>query len=109
VVPLPVPAPAPAPARAIRAGGSAPAGESSPGARRTITIQGRGSDRTWSPAGPPPVRRPQRASYGRVGTKPDRVALWAVLLGIVLVLVAATSSHAAVLHAHHAARLLIGH
>jgi hypothetical protein len=31
-----------------------------------------------------------------MSSRPDRIALWAVLLGILLVLVAATSSHAAV-------------
>jgi hypothetical protein len=30
-----------------------------------------------------------------MSTRPDRIALWAVLLGVLLVLVAATSSHAA--------------
>jgi hypothetical protein len=33
-----------------------------------------------------------------VSSRPDRIALWAVLLGILLVLVAATSSHAAMVH-----------
>ncbi len=49
------------------------------------------------PAGSPPVRRrPTRRAHERPGFQPDRVAMWAVLLGILLVLVAATSSHAAV-------------
>jgi hypothetical protein len=42
------------------------------------------------------------ASHERPGFRPDRAAMWAVLLGLLLVLVAATSSHAAVLaHAMH--------
>jgi hypothetical protein len=38
-------------------------------------------------------RRPR--AYERSGFRPDRVAMWAVLLGVVLILVAAASSHAA--------------
>jgi hypothetical protein len=38
--------------------------------------------------------------HERSGFKPDRVALWAVLLGVILLLVAAASSHAATLAAH---------
>ncbi|MBV8955852.1 MAG: hypothetical protein JO179_17070 [Solirubrobacterales bacterium] len=62
-------------------------------ARRTITIQGRGAERSR----PSPTRRPHvRRRHERHGFRPDRAAMWAVLLGVVLVLVAATSSHAAV-------------
>jgi len=64
-----------------------------------VTIQGRGAERA---AAPSPRRRPPRRAHERVGLKPDRVAMWAVLLGFVLVLAAATSSHAAVLSAHAA-------
>ena len=101
------PAPRPIAAEARPAGGpvadpSPPAPASgAPPARRTITIQGRGSDRNWSPSAPTAARRPVRRAYDRAGYKPDRVALWAVLMGIVLLLAAATSAHAAVLHAHH--------
>ena len=62
--------------------------------RRTITIQGRGAERYT-----PSRRRPQRRRHERAGFRPDRAALWAVLLGVLLVLGAATSSHAAVLRA----------
>jgi hypothetical protein len=62
--------------------------------RRTVTIQGRGADRSWAPVGD--RRRPARRPHERAGFRPDRAALWAVMLGFVLVLVAATSSHAAV-------------
>jgi hypothetical protein len=41
-------------------------------------------------------RRPHGDLYAR--RSPDRIALWAVLLGIVLVLVAAMSAHAAAVH-----------
>jgi hypothetical protein len=76
------------------------AGDGVPG-RRTVTIRGRGSERYT----PPPrgrSRRPSERVYERAGFRPDKVALWAVLMGVVLVLVAATSSHAAVLSVAHA-------
>jgi hypothetical protein len=83
--------------RPVRASARAPdrraPGMGVPG-RRTVTIQGRPSDRYA------PKRRPTRRPHERAGFKPDRVALWAVLLGFLLVLVAATSSHGAVLDAH---------
>jgi hypothetical protein len=66
------------------------------GGRRTVVITGRGSERYR----PPVSRRPAPSVHDRVGFNPDRMALWAVLLGIVLLLVAAMSSHAAVL-THH--------
>src|SRR5436305_11016526 len=40
-------------------------------------------------------RRPTRSAPERLGPRPDRVAMWALLLAVALVLVAATSSHAA--------------
>ncbi|MEA2318812.1 MAG: hypothetical protein QOD44_3001 [Solirubrobacteraceae bacterium] len=66
------------------------------GPRRTVQITGR-------PASASSVtrlveverRRPARGPAERFGTRPDRVALWAVLLAFFLILVAATSSHAA--------------
>lgn len=79
-----------------------------PGERRTVAIRGR----------PQPYRLPSQAqrlrgrtTSDRVGARPDRIALWAVVLGAILILVAATtsSSQAAVPHrvaapqAHHAA------
>ncbi|HEV3002625.1 MAG TPA: hypothetical protein VGW75_17950 [Solirubrobacteraceae bacterium] len=65
-----------------------------PGQRRTIEIRGQ-VDRVAgvapiSPAGP--QRRRGRRASERVGPRPDRVALWAVLLGLLLILVAAISS-----------------
>lgn len=73
--------PAAAPSRAL---GGVPG-------RRTVTIRGRGAERTPVRYGRPPTRR-----HERDGFRPDRVAMWAVLLGVLLVLVAVTSSHAAV-------------
>jgi len=69
--------------------------------RRTIAISGQAV-----PAPPVPTRRaagatsaPSRrrppARARQTGARPDRVAMWAVILGFALVLAAATSSHAA--------------
>jgi hypothetical protein len=87
VAPRPVVAPPPESRRASQISGSS-AGIAG---RRTITIRGQ--------VARPVSRRPPRTVRERTGTRPDRIAMWAVLLGILLVLVAATSSHAAVLHA----------
>jgi hypothetical protein len=66
------------------------------GERRTVVITGRGAER-WATT----PRRGYDAHvrpHERAGFKPDRVAMWAVLLGLALLLGAAASSHAAVLH-----------
>jgi hypothetical protein len=65
--------------------------------RRTVTITGRGAERYDPHAYTSARRRPQRPRHQRAGFRPDRAAMWAVLLGLVLLFVAATSSHAAVL------------
>jgi hypothetical protein len=81
-----------------------PAQRAQPATRRTVTITGRGSDRlppsrsAYSPA--------QRRARERRSGRPERVAMWAVLLGVALAIGAATSSHGAVLE--HVARVL-GH
>src|SRR4051794_18246363 len=81
-----------------------------PGSRRTVEITGR------TVAAPPlprlvevERRRPPRRTVERVGPRPDRVALWAVLLGFFLILVAATSSRAAtpVAHGHAGATVAL--
>jgi hypothetical protein len=59
--------------------------------RRTVTIRGRGAERNL------PVTRPTLRRHERPGYRPDRTALWAVALGVLLILVAAASAHAAVL------------
>jgi hypothetical protein len=80
-----------------------PRGAGVPG-RRTVTIRGQVAAR-------PAARRPRRDPYARGGSRPDRIAMWAVLLGLLLVLVAATTSHAATLHAAHihAAHIHLAH
>lgn len=86
--------PRPSEAEALRGGGRAVphrAEVALPQARRTIQISGRGAERHL----PPSPNRRTPAHRGGARRAPDRIALWAVLLGIVLLLVAATSSHAA--------------
>lgn len=58
-----------------------------PEGRRTITITGQAA---------PPRRRPARRPHERVGARPDRMALWAVVMCLFLILVAAMSANAAV-------------
>src|SRR5206468_8516596 len=65
--------------------------------RRTVTIRGQVADR-YVGAGTTGRRRPERR-YERSGFRPDRAALWAVVLGLLLILAAVTSAHAATLHA----------
>jgi hypothetical protein len=81
------------PHRSDRPLASAP---SAPSARRTVRITGRPGE---APAAPRLVeverRRPPRTPSDRIGARPDRIALWAVLLAFFLILVAATSSQAA--------------
>lgn len=95
---VPVPVPVRAPQGSARAAVAAedPVAAPEPLApapeRRTVTITGRGADPYRSSA----RRRPPRSAHERVGIRPDRTAMWAVLLGVLLILVAATSSHAAI-------------
>ena len=65
--------------------------------RRTVTIRGQVADRYVSPHSSS-RRRPERR-YERAGFRPDRAALWAFVLGVMLILAAVTSAHAATLHA----------
>ena len=86
--------PAEAPPRPVRSA-AAP--------RRTVVIRGQvapraggtGSRRTDYAA--PAVRRrpPRRPSERIVGTRPDRAALWAVLMGVFLIMVAVLTAHGA--------------
>lgn len=57
--------------------------------RRTVVIHGRGAPL------PPPSRRAARSVQQRTAARPDRIALWAVLLGLFLVVMAATTADAA--------------
>ena len=67
-------------------------------ARRTIEIRGR---TVPAPEVPRSVeidrRRPPRRPIERVGPRPDRLAMWALLMGIVLILVAVGTADASVL------------
>ena len=56
-----------------------------PAARRTVTITGH----------PVPPRRRPSPTHQQLTARPDRVALWAFLLGLFLVLVAAATANAA--------------
>ncbi len=77
--------------RLISGGREAPAGPRP--TRRTVRITGRGAQ---APAPRRLVeverRRPAPSLVERAGARPDRIAGWAVLLGLVLVLVAAVTA-----------------
>jgi hypothetical protein len=64
-----------------------------PSARRTITITGRGAERNLPLPTEASRRRSARRVHERAGFRPDRFAMWALFLGLLLVLVAATSAH----------------
>jgi hypothetical protein len=64
--------------------------------RRTVTIRGQVADHRYVTPRPSSRRRPERR-YERTGFRPDRAALWAFLLGVMLILAAVTSAHAATL------------
>ncbi len=73
--------------------------------RHTVTITGRGTEAYMSRRGTrtsTAQRHQAIRRHEREGFRPDRVAMWAVMLGVMLMLAAAASSHAAVL-AHHLA------
>jgi len=85
-------------ARAATATVSRPRG-AEPTARRTIEIRGRVEPRPVIAAVPDPVetpyrrRRPRRTAAERFVAQPDRIALWAFLLGLFLIVVALLSAH----------------
>ena len=56
-----------------------------PAERRTVVITGQ----------PVPARRRRSPTQQQIAARPDRVALWAFLLGLFLVVVAAATAHAA--------------
>jgi hypothetical protein len=71
--------------------------------RRTVTITGHGAEGYTTRNGTRPSgaeRYRQLPRHERSGFQPDRVAMWAVLLGMMMVLAAAATAHAAVV-AHH--------
>ena len=81
----------------------APTALPAPSRRRTVEITGR-------TVGAPTLsglvqidrRRPARRAAERVGARPDRLALWAVVLGFFLIFVAVTSTSHAATRAHSA-------
>jgi hypothetical protein len=70
-----------------------------PSARRTIVIRGQVAPRTSGTdsavAGPARRRPPRRASDRIAGARPDRAALWAVMMGVFLILVAVVTASGA--------------
>jgi len=73
--------------------------------RRTVTITGHGAEGYTTRNGTRPsaaARHRQVKRHERAGFRPDRAAMWAVLLGLLLMLAAAASAHAAVIVVHHA-------
>jgi hypothetical protein len=82
---------------------AAPAPLPAPSRRRTVEITGR-------TVGAPSLsrlvqidrRRPARRAAERVSARPDRLALWAVVLGFFLIFVAVTSTSHAATRAHSA-------
>lgn len=67
------------------------------GERRTIVIRGQGAAPTYAPDPIRATRRrpPRRASERIAGTRPDRAALWAVMMGVFLILVAVMTANGA--------------
>jgi len=66
-------------------------------ARRTIEIRGRPVPAPAVPRVELDRRRPPRRAVQRVGPHPDRLALWALLMGLMLILVAVGTADASVL------------
>ncbi|MDP1848865.1 MAG: hypothetical protein Q8K79_13805 [Solirubrobacteraceae bacterium] len=66
-------------------------------ARRTVEIRGRPVPAPAVPRVELDRRRPPRRAVERVGPHPDRLALWALLMGLVLILVAVGTADASVL------------
>ena len=66
-------------------------------ARRTVEIRGRTVPAPAVPRIELDRRRPQRRAIERVGPRPDRLALWALLMGLMLILVAVGTADASVL------------
>jgi hypothetical protein len=64
-------------------------------ARRTVVIRGQVAPPARPSTGPARRRPPRRASERIAGTRPDRAALWAVMMGVFLILVAVMTAHGA--------------
>jgi hypothetical protein len=57
-------------------------------------------DGPWTRSRSTSRRRPRRRAAERVGHRPDRIALWAFIVGLLLVIIAAATAHGAPLPAH---------
>ncbi|HWC26369.1 MAG TPA: hypothetical protein VG474_07285 [Solirubrobacteraceae bacterium] len=68
-------------------------------ARRTVEIRGRTVPAPAVPrsADGDRTRRPARPPIERVGPRPDRLAMWALLMGVVLILIAVATADASAL------------
>ena len=66
-------------------------------ARRTVEIRGRTVPAPAVPRVELDRRRPQRRAVERVGPRPDRLAMWALIMGLMLILVAVGTADASVL------------
>jgi len=62
--------------------------------RRTVVIRGQVAPPP-RPTAPARRRPPRRPSERIAGTRPDRAALWAVMMGVFLILVAVMTAHGA--------------
>lgn len=60
-----------------------------PGQRRTVRITGQPTRQ------PLPARRRRTVTEQRIRTRPDRIALWAFLLGLFLIFIAVATANAA--------------
>jgi hypothetical protein len=67
------------------------------GARRTVVIRGQVAPppRPDAITGPARRRPPRRASERIAGTRPDRAALWAVMMGVFMIAVAVLTANGA--------------
>lgn len=64
--------------------------------RRTVVIRGQVAPPPRATATGPARRRPPRRTSERIaGTRPDRAALWAVLMGVFLILIAVLTANGA--------------
>jgi hypothetical protein len=70
------------------------------GTRRTVQIKGRPTESRMPSMA---QRHRGRTASDRIGARPDRIALWAVALGAILILLAAMTSSSQAAVAHHAA------
>ena len=64
--------------------------------RRTVIIRGRGAERDLAFLAHRRAHRATTRVYERRRFRPERAAMWAVVLGLLLTFVAAATSHAAV-------------